>query len=66
MLFRSTVKIKDVEGNLVTVREGSISKIQVGDDIQIELLGQVLIELKKMNLQLMMITDMNINDTEVE
>jgi hypothetical protein len=45
--------------------EGGVEKMNVTDDNQVSLLNGILKELKKMNLHLSLMTDVDIKNTEV-
>ena len=52
------------DGDVVV--EGLITKMNIVDRNQDQLLTDIIKELKKMNLHLSLMTDVNIRDTEVE
>ena len=55
----------DEDGNVIPTLEGNIAKIQVNDMEVVQLLGDILKELKKMNIQLSLMTDTEIKNTDL-
>lgn len=63
---KEQVKVEDSDGNSLTARGTTNREQMVWDEESIGLLGQILKELKIMNLHLSLITDETIDKTEVE
>jgi len=55
-----------IDTNLESNTEGSLTKLNVTDNNQEQLLTEILKQLKIMNLHLSILTDNQINNTEVE
>ena len=55
----------DEDGNVIPTLEGNIAKIQVNDMEVVQLLGDILKELKRMNIQLSLMTDTEIKNTDL-
>jgi len=60
------VTIGDENGNAITKQEGTITKLPVLDNNSESLLTDILKELKKMNIQLSLMTDEIIENAEIE
>ena len=66
MSYFKEIKIIDDYGNLVSIREGTVSKLHVQDNNAEQLLSGILKELKKTNLHLSLLTDVLIKDSEID
>jgi hypothetical protein len=67
VINQTPVELFDEDGNPVTVvQEGSTVTLMVNNVHQMEMLRSIYVELRKMNIQLAHMTDMNLDDVELE
>ena len=55
----------DEDGNIMTATVGGEAKLKVSDSDSAERLKEILLELKKMNLQLIHVTDIETTDSDI-
>jgi hypothetical protein len=67
VINQTPVELFDEDGNPVTVvQEGSTVTLMVNNVHQMEMLRSIYVELRKMNIQLAHMTDMDLDDVELE